>query len=86
MIDGRTVLRKPIGGPADQVLADRKGAAGRAEIMDRFTKIPVQIEAGVRDVVVAFIRSLLCRVQTKIFVDDFLFRRAGRAERPYRSP
>ena len=55
MIDGRIVFRKPIGGPADQALADRKGADGRAQIMERFTKLPVQVQAGVRDVVVAFI-------------------------------
>jgi mono/diheme cytochrome c family protein len=55
MIDGKVVFRKPIGGPADQALADRKAAPGRAEIMERFSKIPVQVEAGVRDVVVAFI-------------------------------
>jgi hypothetical protein len=55
MIDGKIVFRKPIGGPADQALVDRKGPAGRDEIMSRFTKIPVQVEAGVRDVVVAFI-------------------------------
>jgi hypothetical protein len=55
MIDGKVVFRKPIGGPADQALADRKAAAGRAEIMERFSKIPVQVQAGVRDVVVAFI-------------------------------
>src|SRR5215471_6492570 len=55
MIDGKTVFRKPIGGPADQALVDRKGPPGRDEIMSRFTKIPVQVEAGVRDVVVTFI-------------------------------
>jgi mono/diheme cytochrome c family protein len=55
MLDGRIVFRKPIGGPADQALVDRKGPAGRDEIMSRFTKIPVQVEAGVRDLVVAFI-------------------------------
>ncbi len=55
MIDGRIVFRKPVGGPADQALADRKAADGRAQIMDRFTKIPVQVQAGVRDVIVAFI-------------------------------
>src|SRR5215475_13540232 len=54
MIDGKIVFRKPIGGPADQALVDHKGADGRAEIMTRFTKIPVQVQAGVRDVVVAF--------------------------------
>ena len=55
MVDGKIVFRKPIGGPEDQALVDKKGPAGRDEIMARFTKIPVQVEAGVRDVVVAFI-------------------------------
>lgn len=55
MIDGKIVFRKPIGGPADQALADRRGADGRALIMERFQKIPVQVQAGVRDVVIAFI-------------------------------
>jgi len=55
MIDGRIVFRKSIGGPEDLALADRKGADGRAAIMQRFSKIPVQISAGVHDIVVAFI-------------------------------
>jgi mono/diheme cytochrome c family protein len=55
LIDGKIVFRKPIGGSKDQALADRKGAPGRAEIMARFAKIPVQVDAGVRDVVVTFI-------------------------------
>jgi len=55
LIDDKIVFRKPIGGPADQALADRKGAPGRAQIIERFAKIPVQVQAGLRDVVVAFI-------------------------------
>ena len=55
LVDDKIVFRKPVGGPADQALADRKGAPGRAQIMERFTKIPVQVQAGLRDVVVAFI-------------------------------
>jgi mono/diheme cytochrome c family protein len=55
MIDGKVVFRKPIGGSADLALADRKAGDGRAEIMARFSKISVRVEAGVRDVVVAFI-------------------------------
>jgi mono/diheme cytochrome c family protein len=55
MIDGKIVFRGSIGGPADLALANRKGADGRAEIMERFSKIPVQVQAGVRDVVIAFI-------------------------------
>ncbi len=55
MIDDKIVFRQSIGGPADLALAERKGADGRAEIMTRFQKIPVQVKAGVRDVVIAFI-------------------------------
>jgi mono/diheme cytochrome c family protein len=55
MIDGKVVFGKPIGGPADQALVDRKAAVGRAAIMERFSKIPVEISAGVHDVAVAFI-------------------------------
>jgi mono/diheme cytochrome c family protein len=55
LIDGKIVFRKSIGGPADLALADRQEADGRAAIMERFSKIPVQVQAGVHDVVVAFI-------------------------------
>jgi hypothetical protein len=55
MIDGRIVFRKPIGGAADLSLADRKAGTGRAQIMERFSKIPVPAKAGVRDVVIAFV-------------------------------
>ena len=55
MIDGRIVFRQSIGGPADLSLADRTAGTGRAQIMERFSKIPVQVKAGVRDVVVAFV-------------------------------
>ncbi len=55
MIDGRIAFRKPVGGPEDLALADRTAGTGRAQIMERFTKIPVQVEAGTRDVIVAFI-------------------------------
>ena len=54
-LDGKIVFRKPIGGAADLALAERKGPAGRDEIMSRFTKIPVDVKAGVHDVVIAFI-------------------------------
>ena len=55
MVDGKIVFRKPLGGPEDQTLVDKKAAAGRDEIMARFTRIPVQVQAGVRDVFVGFI-------------------------------
>ena len=55
MIDGRIVFRKSIGGAADLSLADRKAGTGRAQVMERFSKIPIPVKAGVRDVVVAFV-------------------------------
>lgn len=55
LIDGRIVFRESVGGLADLSLADRFAGTGRAKVMDRFTKIPVPVQAGVRDVVVAFI-------------------------------
>jgi mono/diheme cytochrome c family protein len=54
MLDGRIVFHQTIGGPEDWALHS-KGPKGRAQIMERFSKIPIQAEAGVHDVVVAFI-------------------------------
>lgn len=54
-IDGKIAFRKPVGGGADLELANRKGAEARKEITERFQKIPVQVQAGVREVVVAFV-------------------------------
>jgi hypothetical protein len=54
MLDGKTVFRQTIGGPEDWPLHS-KGPKGRAQIMERFSKIPIRAEAGVHDVVVAFI-------------------------------
>lgn len=55
LIDGKVVFRKPVGGREDQELVHKKAQAGRDEVMSRFAKIPVHVEAGVRDMVVAFI-------------------------------
>jgi hypothetical protein len=54
-IDGKVVFRQSLGGAADLSLADRMAGTGRAQIMDRFSKIPVQVKTGVRDVVVALV-------------------------------
>ncbi len=55
MVDGRVVFREPIGGLDDLMLNNLLAGDGRAEIMERFTKVPIQVQAGVRDVVVGFI-------------------------------
>ncbi|HLH30486.1 MAG TPA: DUF1592 domain-containing protein, partial [Terriglobia bacterium] len=46
---------KPIGGLADLTLNNRKAGDGRALIMERFTKIPIKVQAGTRTIVVGFV-------------------------------
>jgi len=55
LIDGQEVSRRQLGGPEDLSIVDRRGADGRAEIMKRFSNIPVSVKAGARDVIVTFI-------------------------------
>ena len=55
LIDRNEVFREKLGGPEDLALVDRGGAPARAQIMERFTDIPLAVEAGVREVVVTFI-------------------------------
>jgi Uncharacterized protein involved in ubiquinone biosynthesis len=55
LIGGREVFRGDVGGPEDLELVDREGAAGRAKLMERFAGIPVQVKAGMHEVVVTFV-------------------------------
>jgi mono/diheme cytochrome c family protein len=55
MVDGKIMFKKPIGGLEDLMLNNRKAGDGRAQIVERFKKIPIPIQAGVRDVVIGFI-------------------------------
>src|SRR5438094_1315464 len=55
LVDGREVFRQALGGPEDLSIVDHGGAPGRAEIMKRFQNIPIQVRAGMHDVVVTFI-------------------------------
>jgi hypothetical protein len=49
------MFKKAIGGLDDLMVNNRKAGDGRAQIQDRFDKIPLQIQAGVREVIVGFI-------------------------------
>src|SRR5688572_5225789 len=55
MIDGKIMFKKAIGGLDDLMVNNRKAGDGRAQIQDRFDKIPLEIRAGVREVIVGFI-------------------------------
>lgn len=56
LVDRQEVFRADIGGPEDFALANRGGAPGRAEIMSRFTNIPLHVKAGSHEIVVTFIQ------------------------------
>lgn len=55
LVDGKIVASKPIGGWKDLALVDREAGTGRSSVMDRFSKIPVHVQAGRHDMEVAFI-------------------------------
>ncbi len=55
LVDRGEQFREHIGGPADLALLDRGGAPARADIMARFENIPLQVTAGVHEVIVTFI-------------------------------
>ncbi len=55
MIDGKIMFKKPIGGLADLTLNNRKAGDGRQQIVDRFKKVAIPVQAGVHDVVIGYI-------------------------------
>jgi hypothetical protein len=67
LLDRREVFRAKLGGATDLELVDRGGAPARAEIMERFTDIPVQVNAGVHEVIVTFIERSRAATDEPIF-------------------
>ena len=67
LLDRAEVFRAKLGGPADLALVDRGGAPARAQIMQRFANIPVQVTAGVHEVVVTFIERARASTDEPIF-------------------
>lgn len=55
LIDGKVVFKGDIGGPEDLRLANLKGTDGWAQILERFQKIPVKVEAGPHTITLGFI-------------------------------
>ncbi|MBZ5674995.1 MAG: DUF1592 domain-containing protein [Acidobacteriia bacterium] len=54
MLDGKVVFKGDIGGAEDLRLANIKGTDGWAQILERFQKIPVKVEAGNHDIMLGF--------------------------------
>ena len=67
LIDRREVFREKIGGETDREFVDRGGGApAGAKLMQRFANIPVQVTAGVHEVVVTFIE------RSRVATDDLI--------------
>src|SRR5215471_2226173 len=68
LVDGKEAFRKALGGPEDLSIVDHGGAPGRAQIMERFKNVPVQVRAGLHDIVVTFIER--AEIETDEFVNS----------------
>ena len=55
LVDRQEQFRGNVGGAADLALLDTGGAPARAEIMSRFEDIPIQVTAGVHEIIVTFV-------------------------------
>jgi hypothetical protein len=55
LVDRTEAFRGDIGGEEDLALIDRGGAPARAELMKRFTDIPIHVTAGTHRITVTFI-------------------------------
>src|SRR5712675_3436547 len=65
LIDRKEVFREKVGGDVDRAFVDRGGGAPAGEkLMQRFANIPVQVTAGVHEVVVTFIE------RSRVATDD----------------
>src|SRR5437660_6999012 len=63
LVDRKEVFRQKVGGEADREFVDRGGGAPAGEkLMERFANIPLQVTAGLHEVVVTFIER--SRVET----------------------
>src|SRR5947207_2480810 len=67
LVDRKEVFRRMVGGDADRAFVDRGGGAPAGEkLMERFANIPVQVTAGVHEVVVTFIE------RSRVATDDLI--------------
>src|SRR4051812_22553216 len=67
LIDRKEVFRQKVGGDVDRAFVDRGGGAPAGEkLMERFANIPVQVKAGVHEVVVTFIE------RSRVATDDLI--------------
>jgi hypothetical protein len=67
LVDRKEVFRQKVGGDVDRAFVDRGGGAPAGEkLMERFANIPVQVTAGVHEVVVTFVE------RSRVATDDLI--------------
>ncbi len=67
LLDRNEVFRTQLGGREDLNFVNRGGAPARAEIMQRFTKIPVAVTAGEHEIAITFIERARAATEDHIF-------------------
>ena len=67
LLDRNEVFRTQLGGRGDLQFVNRGGAPARAEIMQRFTKIPVHVTAGVHEIAITFVERSRAATEDHIF-------------------
>src|SRR4029077_15126900 len=68
LIDRKEIFRQKVGGEADRAFVDHGGGApaGAKLMQERFTNFPLQVTAGVHEVVVTFIE------RSRVATDDLI--------------
>jgi hypothetical protein len=67
LLDRNEVFRTQLGGRDELMFYNRDGAPAKAAIMQRFTKIPVQITAGVHELAITFVERSRAATEDHIF-------------------
>jgi hypothetical protein len=67
LLDRNEVFRAQLGGREELMFYNRDGAPAKAEIMQRFAKIPVQITAGVHEIAITFVERARAATEDHVF-------------------
>ena len=67
LVDRNEVFRAQLGGREELMYYNRVGAPAKAEIMQRFAKIPVQITAGAHEIAVTFVERSRASTEDHIY-------------------
>jgi hypothetical protein len=67
LLDRNEVFRMQLGGREELMFYNRDGAPAKADIMQRFAKIPVRIPAGVHEIAITFVERARAATEDHIF-------------------